>query len=42
MSARIYVLESVAFFLHNKLNGHETDDHMQTTGGPEELTTNKK
>lgn len=29
-------------FRNNKINGHKTDDHMQTTEGPKELTKKKK
>lgn len=29
-------------FLDNKNNGHKTDNHMQTTEGPKELTKRKK
>lgn len=29
-------------FLNNKINAHKTDDHMQTTEGPKELTKNPK
>lgn len=29
-------------FLNNKINAHKTDDHMQTTEGPKELTKKPK
>lgn len=30
------------FLNNNKINGHKTDNHMQTTEGPKELTKKAK